>query len=99
MKQELDCTHLDALIVSGDIANISVAEEYDAAKAFFDLVYKEFDVGPDQLVLVPGNHDLNWELSKKKGYKLTYKEDCGDKVADLEEMGEKKWGRATVSYC
>jgi 3',5'-cyclic AMP phosphodiesterase CpdA len=80
--QELDCPRLDALILSGDIANKSTLEEYTAAKQFLDNLCQEFQLQPEQIVIVPGNHDLNWGLAKK-AYKLV----------DLDEFeGELKEG-------
>lgn len=75
MIQELDRPHLNALILSGDIANRSTPEEYAAAKEFLDKLCKEFDLNQEQVIIVPGNHDLNWEISdesykpeKRKNY-------------------------------
>ncbi len=70
LKQELNSSQLDAIILSGDIANKSVPEEYHAAQCFLKKVSEEFQLSPEQIVIVPGNHDLNWELSKN-----AYKED------------------------
>ncbi|MGM3309334.1 metallophosphoesterase family protein [Anabaena sp. WFMT] len=70
----LNCSRLDALILSGDIANRSTPEEYDAAKKFLDNLCDAFSIKRQNIVLVPGNHDLNWELSKK-AYILTDRED------------------------
>jgi HEAT repeat protein/3',5'-cyclic AMP phosphodiesterase CpdA len=64
LYQELKCQQLDALILSGDIANKSTPEEYAAAQVFLDNLRDEFKLKPEQIVLVPGNHDLNWELSE-----------------------------------
>ncbi len=75
LKFNLSCEKLDVLIISGDIANFSVEAEYDAAAAFLRALQAEFSLEPDQIVMVPGNHDLNWKLSKK-GYRLVYEEDC-----------------------
>ena len=36
LKRELNCPRLDAMIISGDVANLSVEEEYDAAKIFIE---------------------------------------------------------------
>ena len=64
LYQELECQQLDALILSGDIANKSTPEEYAAAQVFLDNLRQEFKLKPEQIVLVPGNHDLNWGLSE-----------------------------------
>lgn len=63
LKNELKCMRLDALIVSGDIANFSEPKEYGAAVEFLEQVAAEFHLSPHQIVLVPGNHDLNWKRS------------------------------------
>ncbi len=63
--KELNCSPLDALILSGDIANKSTSEEYNAAKQFIDKISEEFQLQSEQIVIVPGNHDLNWGLAKK----------------------------------
>jgi 3',5'-cyclic AMP phosphodiesterase CpdA len=62
--QELDCPRLDALIISGNIAQNSVPEEYAAAQVFIDSLRQEFKLRPEQLVIVPGDRDLNWQLSE-----------------------------------
>ena len=65
LNQELRVSRLDAVILSGDIANYSTPEEYDAAHHFLDLLAGEFHISAAQIILVPGNHDLNWGLAKK----------------------------------
>lgn len=75
LQQNLEITQLDALILSGDIANKSTPEEYDAAKQFLDEFLRDFPLKSEQIIIVPGNHDLNWGLSKE-AYTLKDKEDC-----------------------
>ncbi|NER99553.1 MAG: metallophosphoesterase [Symploca sp. SIO1B1] len=74
LYDELDIPQLDALILSGDIANKSTPEEYQAAEQFFDSLRQDFLLGPEQIIMVPGNHDLNWQQAKK-AYKLIDSED------------------------
>ena len=83
LKNDLDCHQLDAMIISGDVANLAIEEEYKAAKIFFDRICAEFGLTPADLVIVPGNHDLSWELSdegytpvKRKNYAGSLKEGC-----------------------
>lgn len=64
LRYELGCNQLDALILSGDIANRSTQEEYIAAKQFIDDLASEFQLAPKQIIIAPGNHDLNWEISE-----------------------------------
>jgi HEAT repeat protein/3',5'-cyclic AMP phosphodiesterase CpdA len=72
---ELERPPLNALILSGDIANKSTPDEYTAAKEFLDKLCKEFHLQKEQVIIVPGNHDLNWEISKKEGYKPLRREE------------------------
>ena len=64
LKDNLGRSYLDAVIISGDIANNSTPKEYDAAKQFIKNLCKDFQLNPEQLVIVPGNHDLNLRLAK-----------------------------------
>ncbi|NEO14432.1 MULTISPECIES: HEAT repeat domain-containing protein [unclassified Moorena] len=72
LKQDLEIPKLDALILSGDIANKSTPDEYQAAQQFIDNLRQDFPLDPKQIVLVPGNHDLNWELAEE-AYELQYR--------------------------
>lgn len=65
LKISLKCHCLDALVISGDIANKSTPKEYEAAELFVKSICNEFKLKPEQVILVPGNHDLNWSLAKK----------------------------------
>ena len=56
--------NLDALIISGDIANRSLPEEYEAAEQFIKNIMIDFGLKQRQVAIVPGNHDLNWQLSE-----------------------------------
>nr|WP_228014693.1 HEAT repeat domain-containing protein [Fortiea sp. LEGE XX443] len=81
LQNELDIPHLDALILSGDIANKSIPEEYEAAQQFLDELRQEFTLEPEQIIIVPGNHDLNWSLAKK-AYNLYRREEYEGKLQE-----------------
>jgi len=53
------------LVISGDIAEWSTIDEYEFARTFvnslFDSQMCEFS--REETILVPGNHDVNWDLS------------------------------------
>ncbi len=68
LRNDLNIPHLDALILSGDIANYSTPEEYQAAEKFFANLLQDFPLKPEQIIIVPGNHDLNWKISEEDGY-------------------------------
>jgi len=63
--KNLNITKLDYLVISGDITNISIQEEYDAALDLVCGLIKNFCLNRDNVIIVPGNHDLNWDLSEK----------------------------------
>ncbi len=59
---------LDYVIVSGDSTDRATDDEYRAASAFVDHVCDEFDVPREALMIVPGNHDVDWTKSKDAYY-------------------------------
>ncbi|NJM73923.1 MAG: hypothetical protein HC862_29565 [Scytonema sp. RU_4_4] len=74
LYSELNCEKLDGLILSGDIANKSTPQEYEAAKEFLNNLCQEFQVSSEKIVIVPGNHDLNWGLGEA-AYTLVRRKD------------------------
>ncbi len=72
---ELNCYSLDGLIISGDIANHATLQEYEAAKQFLYKICQETQLPPEQISIVPGNHDISWDLAKK-AYNLKERADC-----------------------
>jgi small GTP-binding protein len=63
LLKELKVKRLEYLVISGDIANYSTEAEYQAAFAMLDGLVKRFGLDASRVVIVPGNHDLNWDLS------------------------------------
>ena len=89
LRYELNCSRLDALILSGDIASKSTPDEYAAAQLFISRLCQEFQLDPQQIAIVPGNHDLNWELAES-AYIGTNREDYQGELKEgcyLEESG------------
>ena len=72
LTQNLKVKQLDYLIISGDIANRSMDEEYEAAFLLVDKLVKRYGLDPNRIIIVPGNHDLNWELSED-AYEFVHK--------------------------
>lgn len=64
LRQQGITDRLDALVVSGDLVNRADPKEYEAARYFLEQLMAGFNLAPDQIVLVPGNHDASWDLSK-----------------------------------
>ncbi len=52
------------LVISGDVSEWSMEDEYQKAETFVrHLLESQYtDLSPERLVLVPGNHDVNWSL-------------------------------------
>jgi predicted MPP superfamily phosphohydrolase len=63
--KNLKINKLDYLVISGDIANCSTPNEYEAAVELFDEFIKRFGLDDNHIITVPGNHDLNWDLSEE----------------------------------
>ena len=63
--KELNVKRLEYLVISGDIANHSTEEEYKAAFEMVDGLVKRFGLDAGRVVIVPGNHDLNWDISEE----------------------------------
>lgn len=61
----LKINKIDFLVLSGDISNHSTKEQYEAAIEFIENIIIKFNVDRNKIIIVPGNHDLSWEASKK----------------------------------
>jgi small GTP-binding protein len=55
---------LDYLILSGDIADTAQPVEYDLAFRFVHDLVNTLGLNPERVVVVPGNHDVNWDVSE-----------------------------------
>ncbi len=63
--KELGISRLEYLVISGNIANHSIESEYDAAFELIDRLVNRFGLDTGRVVVVPGNHDVNWDLSEQ----------------------------------
>lgn len=55
---------LDLVVLSGDITDRGQASGYRAARQFLADLQSEFHLAPEQLILVPGNHDLDRKATR-----------------------------------
>jgi tetratricopeptide (TPR) repeat protein len=53
------------LVISGDLTYRARAEEFDRVKAFLEEVCDGIGISRERVVLVPGNHDVDWLGSKQ----------------------------------
>lgn len=60
-KFSFDTTYL---IISGDISETAHTDEFKDALEQINIIVKRLSIDVNSIVLVPGNHDINWELSK-----------------------------------
>ena len=51
---------IDHILVCGDIAYKGVKEEYDKARVFFEQLCDIVGCQPEEIYIVPGNHDKNF---------------------------------------
>src|SRR5947209_9460397 len=56
----------DCVVVSGDFTSRASYEEFSLANKFITRVCERFNLSNDRssIVVVPGNHDVNWEASR-----------------------------------
>jgi len=81
LTRELGIRRLEYLVLSGDVVHRATEEEYRAAFAMLDGLVKRFGLDPGRVVVVPGNHDVNWPLSKK-AYPFFYLDDLPSLAPD-----------------
>jgi hypothetical protein len=107
LRNDLSIPHLDALILSGDIANSSTEEEYIAAEQFLHNLQQDFPLKPEQIILVPGNHDINWkatnwEMADDVAYTLKLRRQCKPHELQegyyIEESSNALWVRDEEKY-
>lgn len=67
LKNQMQIKELAGVVISGDITHHASAEQYGHAQRFLEMLRKTFKVAPQQLVIVPGNHDVNWNLTDHGG--------------------------------
>jgi small GTP-binding protein len=56
----LGIERLDYLVISGDITNRASPQEFEKAREFVSGLIEHFGLTAERCILVPGNHDLDW---------------------------------------
>ena len=64
LKNELKINELKYLVISGDVGINSTPEEYSSAELMFIRFMDCFNIDKRRMIIVPGNHDLNWDFSE-----------------------------------
>ena len=52
---------LDYLVVSGDLTNRALPQEFENARVFISGLIEHFQLTAERCIIVPGNHDLSWD--------------------------------------
>jgi predicted phosphodiesterase len=60
-NEGLGLERLDYLVISGDITHRASPQEFEKAHAFVSKLIKRFELNVERCIIVPGNHDLDWE--------------------------------------
>lgn len=60
LHQDLAFDTLDYLFVTGDLTTCASPEEFDKAHRFISNLIKAFQLNAARCVIVPGNHDIDW---------------------------------------
>lgn len=69
----------DFLVITGDLAETGMKAEFDEVSGFFDLLARHLGIRRDKVIIVPGNHDINW------GSCQMYFDQCADSGQKPEE--------------
>src|ERR1017187_5321759 len=60
LTNEIGLKALDAIVVTGDIAETAQSSEYEASVKFITELREEMEVARENVLIVPGNHDVDW---------------------------------------
>lgn len=64
LQNDLGLSTIDALIISGDLVNRCTGQGYSQAQTFLSKILKRFSLTPDKVLIVPGNHDVDRDVSE-----------------------------------
>lgn len=63
-KSDLGITDF-LLVISGDLSNTSNPDEYAKANEFITELMVKFSIEKNNVLIVPGNHDINWHKNRE----------------------------------
>jgi WD40 repeat protein/GTPase SAR1 family protein/3',5'-cyclic AMP phosphodiesterase CpdA len=89
-SEELALERLDYLVLSGDITNRAAPGEFEKAREFVSELIKEFGLTSERCVIVPGNHDLDWN---NEGYDWKPK-----RQVDVQRLKPGSWCEQGAGY-
>jgi hypothetical protein len=68
IKAALGETKVGLLIISGDFAFIGSSAEFELANNSITLLMGALDLSDEQIIIVPGNHDIQWSTEESYNY-------------------------------
>lgn len=63
LRNQMQIRELSAVVISGDITNHATIEQFGFAQNFLQQLCESFHIAKQRLIMVPGNHDVNWTLT------------------------------------
>ena len=63
LREQMQIESLSGIVLSGDTTNRASVDQFGHAQRFLERVCKTFSVPEGRLLVVPGNHDVNWNLT------------------------------------
>jgi len=85
----LDGRKIGAVIASGDFTFIGSQEEFDEARIALTKLLGLLDLSTDHLIVVPGNHDIQWTTNEEYTPESEVKEAPDDAKKNYEEFYQK----------
>lgn len=77
LNRGLGLDSLDAVVIAGDSADKAAVEQFECAAEFVQGLAAEFKVSANRILVVPGNHDIDWQVSKES-YQALRREKFGE---------------------
>lgn len=81
LRLAFNCEKIDHLVISGDLTMRASEEEFEKAARLVQEIISKLDINLANVLLVPGNHDLDWEKSKR-AYSFVYGGDFNRKTPE-----------------
>jgi 3',5'-cyclic AMP phosphodiesterase CpdA len=91
IQRELGIETLDAIIVSGDNSEFAQPTEYKATAAFVKQLCETMHVASKNLLVVPGNHDVDWVSAKESYFVVRASEAPASSVSRYQDHGNRNY--------
>ena len=79
------------IVITGDLTEHSIKDEFKLAETFLEGLINHTEIPKEKIVIVPGNHDVNWDLCaaarlRAKGRGTEFKPPYFEKFENFEEF-------------